>query len=81
MMKENNQEMLQQYCDNNDQTNMALVIMVYQNTAPKMMCCSTNMDNKGHRVIIGGCTISTLKKSATKIFLTALGGKLISSWQ
>ena len=49
MMKENNQEMLQQYCDNNDQTNMALVIMVYQNTAPKMMCCSTNMDNKGHR--------------------------------
>ena len=28
MMWENNQEMLQQYCDNNDQTNTTLVIMV-----------------------------------------------------
>lgn len=35
MMLENNQEMLQQYCDNNDQTNMTLVIMVLSKYSTK----------------------------------------------
>ena len=49
-MWENNQEMLQKYCDNNDQTNMTLVTMVIL-TAPNNYVLHHKFDNKVHTVV------------------------------